>query len=170
MREGEGSKYKIEPLSPRHDRGSFRCGVADLDRYIQTQASQDSRRRIAAIYVLSEDGEQIGGYFTLSACSIYPTGLPHEFAQKLPRIPLPVTLLGRMAVSEPLQGKGLGDLLLVGALRIALSGSVGIASWAVIVDAKAGARSFYLKRSFIPMMDPPTRLFLPMSVIAKALG
>jgi len=40
----------------------------------------------------------------------------------------------------------------------------------VIVDAKARARSFYLKRTFIPMLDPPERLFLPMRVIAKALG
>ncbi|HUY94204.1 MAG TPA: GNAT family N-acetyltransferase [Terracidiphilus sp.] len=167
---GKGGNFRIATLCPRHHRAKFHCGVAELDAYIQTQAGQDLKRRLAAVNVLTADGETIAGYFTLSASSIFATGLPQEFARKLPRFPLPVTLLGRMAVSEPLQGQGLGDLLLVSALRAALSASGEVASWAVIVDAKAGARSFYLRRSFISMLDPPERLFLPMSVIAKALG
>lgn len=170
MQRGGTGEYRIEPLSSRHDRAAFRCGVAELDSYIETQAGQDLKRRLAAVYVLTADGETIAGYFTLSATSVSPTELPPEFSRKLPRFPLPATLLGRMAVCESLQGQGLGDFLLVSALRTALSASREVASWAVIVDAKAEARAFYLKRSFIPMMDPPVRLFLPMSVIAKALG
>ncbi|HWE84630.1 MAG TPA: GNAT family N-acetyltransferase [Terracidiphilus sp.] len=166
----KSGNYRIEALCSRHDRAKFFCGVAELDAYIQTQAGQDLKRRLAAVNVLTADGETIAGYFTLSASSIHPTKIPQEFARKLPRSPLPVTLLGRMAVSEPLQGRGLGDFLLVSALKAALSACGEVASWAVIVDAKAGARSFYLKRAFISMLDPPERLYLPMSVIAKAFG
>lgn len=162
--------YRIEPLCPRHDRSGFRCGIAELDVYLQTQAGQDLKRRLAAVYVLSADGTDVAGYYTLSSSSIHPTDVPPEFARKLPRFPLPTTLLGRLAVSESRRGQGLGELLLVNAMKTALDASRKVASWAVIVDAKPEARSFYLKRSFIPMMEPPTRLFLPMSVIAKVLG
>lgn len=170
MHEGKTGDYRIERLGSRHDRAAFRCGVTELDSYIQTQAGQDFKRRLTAVYVLTSDDETIAGYFTLSATSVNPTQLPQEFARRLPRFPLPATLLGRMAVCESLQGRGLGDYLLASALRTALSASRDVASWAVIVDAKDEARAFNLKKSFIPMVDQAARLFLPMSVIAEALG
>ncbi len=70
-----------------------------------------------------------------------------------------------MAVSESMQGKGLGEHLLLHALERALIGSRQIASWAVIVDAKAGARDFYLRYGFLPFPNLPDRLFLPMKTI-----
>lgn len=170
MEEHPAGEFRIEPLGPRHERESFRCGVAELDAYLRTQAGQDLRRQLAAVYVLTSDGEAIAGYYTLSASSILRTNLSPEFAHKLPAFPLPVTLLGRLALDERHQGRGLGEFLLMSALRTALDASRRIASWAVIVDAKADARAFYLKHSFIPMLEPPVRLFLPMQVVARVLG
>lgn len=161
---------RIEPLSPDHDREGFTCGVAELDSYIRQQAGQDLRRNLATIFVLTPDGQQIAGYYTLSAHSLNARDLPSELGKKLPRFPLPVTLLGRMAVSEALRGQGMGKFMLMDALERAWLSSKQIASWAVVVDAKTGAREFYLKYEFLPLLSNPDRLFLPMSVIAEALG
>ena len=88
-------------------------------------------------------------------------------AKRLPRFPLPVTLLGRMAISQERQGQRLGEFLLLHALERSLIGSRQIASWAVVVDAKEGARNFYLKHDFIALTSQPDRLFLPMETIEK---
>jgi len=157
--------YRIEPLGPNHDRAAFCCGVSELDTYLQRQASQDLKRNLAAVFVLTSDGTAIAGFYTLSAHSIRGTELPRELAKKLPGFPLPVTLLGRMAVAQLVQGQGWGEFLLLHALERALRGSQQVASWAVVVDAKAGARDFYLKHDFLALPAKPDRLFLPMKTI-----
>lgn len=159
--------YKIEVLSPKHDRTAFSCGIAALDSYIQRQARQDAERNLAAVFVLTSDDRTIAGFYTLSAHSILAADLPASHAKKLPRFPLPVTLLGRMGVSNALQGQRLGEFLLIHALERAWIGSQQVASWAVVVDAKVGARDFYLKHDFISLPSQPDRLLLPMATIAK---
>lgn len=157
-------------LGPQHDRSSFSCGVATLDNYLQRQARQDAERNLAAVFVLTSDGKTIAGFYTLSAHSLFAVDLPEGKARKLPRFPLPVTLLGRMGVSKALHGRRLGEFLLMHALERSWIGSQQVASWAVVVDAKAGAREFYLKHDFIPMPMQPDRLFLPMAIIGKLFG
>jgi len=158
--------YNIEPLAGHHDRTGFRCGIPELDTYFEQRAGQDAKRNLAAVFVLIAEDGATAGFYSLSSHSILATELPAELEKKLPRFPLPVTLLGRMAVAQSYQGRGLGEFLLIDALHRALLGSVQVASWAVVVDAKAGARSFYLKHEFIPMAAHPDRLFLPMKTIA----
>ena len=159
------ANYRIEALDARHDRASFCCGVSELDIYLQQRAGQDLKRKVAAVFVLTPDGETVSGYYTLSAHAIMGADLPPDLTKRLPRFPLPVTLLGRMAVAQALQGSGLGEYLLLDALNRALRASRQVASWAVVVDAKAGARSFYLKHDFVPLPTSPERLFLPMKTI-----
>lgn len=137
---------------------------------MRQQARQDQERKLAAVFVLTADGRTIGGFYTLSAHSILVAALPESDARRLPRFPLPVTLLGRMGVSEDLQGRRLGEFLLLHALERAWIGSKQVASWAVVVDAKAGARDFYLKHDFLPLPSQPDRLFLPMATIEKLFG
>jgi predicted GNAT family N-acyltransferase len=160
-------EYRVEPLGPNHDRASFSCGVSELDAYLQRQASQDLKRNLAAVFILTPDGHNVAGFYTLSAHTIRAVELPLESAKKLPRFPLPVTLLGRMAIAQSLQGKRWGEFLLLHALKRAGLGSRIVASWAVVLDAKAGARDFYLKHNFIPLRDQPDRLFLPMKTIEQ---
>lgn len=159
--------YRIEPLNPDHIREEFFCGVPALDVYIRHQAGQDIKRNLATVYVLTADGKSIAGYYTLSSSSIDATDLPPAIGRKLPRFPIPVTLLGRMAVSRSLQGQGLGASLLGYAVESAWLGSKQVASWAVIVDTKTDARNFYLRHEFMPFSDHPDRLYLPMQSIAK---
>jgi hypothetical protein len=90
----------IKALGPQHDRSGFRCGVPALHNSIQRQATRDADRNLAAVFILTADGKTIAGFYTLSAHSILAAELPEGQARKLPRFPLPVTLLGRMALSQ----------------------------------------------------------------------
>ncbi|MHB1841326.1 MAG: hypothetical protein ACYCPD_16330 [Acidobacteriaceae bacterium] len=160
-------EYRIEPLGTRHDRAAFFCGVPALDIYLQRQARQDMERNLAAVFILTSEGKTVAGFYTLSAHSIQAAELPEKLAKKLPRFPLPGTLFGRMAVSQSLYGRRLGEFLLMHALERAWLASQQVASWAVVVDAKAGARDFYLKHDFAPLPSQPDRLVLPMRTIEK---
>ena len=95
--------------------------------------------------------------------------LPPDIMKKLPRYgPLPVTLLGRLAVDRTAKGQGVGEFLLVDALRRCLEGAQQIGAMAVIVDAKdEQAESFYRHFDFLPFQLTPRRLFLPMRQIAQ---
>ncbi len=161
------NEYLIEPLG-KHDRATFSCGIDSLDRYLQQQASQDARKRVAAPFVLIEKSSGvIAGYYTLSATSIKFTELPIEINKKLPKYPVvPATLLGRLAVDQNHRQKRLGEALLMDALYRSLQNE--IATIAVVVDAKDDdARSFYEHYDFICFPDFSHSLFLMMETIAK---
>jgi GNAT superfamily N-acetyltransferase len=160
---------RVELLSDGHNRGAFSCGVEALDRYLRTQAGQDVRKRVAAVFVLTPDGVTVAGFYTLSAHRVNLTDLPDAAAKKLPRYPdVPATLLGRLAVSTDFRGQGIGELLLLDALKRALENTRQVASAAVIVDAKdEHARRFYLRHDFTPLPLQPHRLFYLMKTIQK---
>jgi predicted GNAT family N-acyltransferase len=81
-----------------------------------------------------------------------------------------VTLLGRLARSLEFRGQGIGEILLVDALKRALQNSAHVASWAVIIDAKdEQAAEFYKHYGFVPFPSKPNRLFLPMSSVHRML-
>jgi predicted GNAT family N-acyltransferase len=91
--------------------------------------------------------------------------LPANLAKKLPKRPIGATLIGRMGRDQSLRGKGLGEVLLMDALHKAWQASKLVSCWAVIVDAKEGARDFYLKNEFTAFATRPDRLFLLMKNI-----
>lgn len=164
-----GTKLRFEPLSTRHDRAAFSCEHERLSTYLKQQASQDVRKHVAAVYVLTPDGHTIAGYYTLSQYSIDAGKLPDELARRL-RVPkydkLLATLLGRLARSKQFKGTGVGEMLLMGALARALEHSRNIASMAVVVDAKDDkARQFYRSYGLIDLPDHPNRLCIPMQTV-----
>lgn len=141
--------FRIEPLGEEHDRTDFHSGSTDLDRYFQTQASQDLRRRIATCFVaVSRDTDEIAGYYTLAATSIALTDLSAAIVKKLPRYPvIPAVLLGRLAIARSYQGKGLGGVLLADALKRSARTEMGV--FAMLVDAKdEAAQRFYKHYGF----------------------
>lgn len=169
-----GNKFRFEPLGARHDRAAFSCEHERLNSYLKQQASQDVRKRVAAVYVLTPDGKTIAGYYTLSQYAINAGELPDEVAHKL-RVPkydkLPATLLGRLARSEEFKGAGLGEMLMMDALKTALNHSRRIASMAVIFDAKdERARNFYMGYGFIDLPEHAGRLFIPMKTVEELLA
>lgn len=160
---------QVLALQKEHERQNFTCGSHALDRYLKSQARQDSDKRVAAVFALVHPpASQVLGYYTLSSSTIHADEVPPEIARKLPRYPkLPVTLLGRLAIDQGLKGQGMGQFLLMDALHRSLQAAVGIAAMAVVVDAKdALAADFYQHFGFIPLNQSISRLFLPMKTIA----
>jgi len=162
--------YRVVPLSPSHVRADFHCGVPELDRYLQHQAGQDARRKVAAPFVLVDESGSLAGYYTLSAFSVHLAELPKAIARRLPRYPLlPATLLGRLAISLSFRGQHLGRFLLVDALSRSCKNTSEVASVGVVVEAfDENARAFYLHYEFSPLGNQPDKLFLAMATIEKA--
>jgi ribosomal protein S18 acetylase RimI-like enzyme len=161
--------FRMEPLGSGHDRSTFRCGEEALDRYLQTQATQDIRRRMANCFVAIEmDTDLIAGYYTLSSASIPIVDLPPEYTKRLPRYPtLPAVRIGRLAVDQRFQGRGLGAALLADAAHRAMHADV--AAFTLLVDAKnEQAVAFYKRHGFRPLVSLPMTLFLPLATTQKA--
>jgi GNAT superfamily N-acetyltransferase len=157
------ASVRIEPLGPGHDRKSFVCGHASLDRYIREQATQDVRRGIASIFVAVavDQPTRILGYFTLSAESVAPADLPPETARKLPRLPIPAALIGRLAIDRDFQRRHLGATLLADAVQKAITAAQTVAITVVVVDPiDEAARSFYAAFGFRGLEGPQRRMFL----------
>jgi GNAT superfamily N-acetyltransferase len=160
----------VAPLEKTHDRKSFDCGNEELNRYLREQARQDAAKRVAAPFIFTQPGRPaVLGFYTLSSSIIPVAELPPDLMKQLPRYgQLPVTLLGRLAVDRSVSGQGLGEFLLVDALRRSLEAAQQIAAMAVIVEAKdQRAEGFYRHFDFRPFQQTPLRLFLPMGQIAK---
>ncbi len=162
--------FRFEPLGGQHDRVAFRCGEEALDRYFQTHATQDIRRRVANCFVAVEVATgQPAAYFTLSASSIPLVDLPPEETKRLPRYPtMPAVRIGRLAVDERFQGRGLGAAMLMNAAHRTLHGDA--AAYTLLVDAKNDrAVAFYRHHGFRSLTSQPQTLFLPLAVVQKAL-
>lgn len=158
----------IEPLGAQHDRTAFSCGEPTLDAYLQRQASQDVRRRVAQVFVATDGKGSIAGYYSLSAASFQRHDLPPALAKRLPHYPVPAAVLGRLAVDRGQQGRGLGEMLLLDAIRRVLWASRAVAIHAMVVDAKnERAQAFYERYGFRALASQPRRLFLPLETFEK---
>ena len=161
--------YITRLLTSSHVKAKFHCGKEMLDNYIHTQAKKDIKGKVAICFVLSDDNKEIKGYYTLSNGSVPRSILPESVIRDLPKYKdLPVTILGRLAIDTKFQGQGLGNLLLVDALRRSFDTSItSIASIAVIVDPlDQVATKFYAKYGFLLLPDSK-RMFLPMGTIEQ---
>lgn len=158
--------YRFEPLGDQHNRAAFSCGVEALDQYFRGDPiRQDVSRKLTNAFVLTPDGKFVAGFYTLSPISILSVELPPSLAKRLPKRPIGATLIGRMGRDQSLRGQGIGEALLGDALHRAWLASKLVSSWAIVVDAKEGARDFYLENEFTPLATQPSRLFLPMKKI-----
>jgi ribosomal protein S18 acetylase RimI-like enzyme len=148
---------KIELLDKKHKRDEFDCGNEQLNNYLKYQAGQDMKRKLSACFVLVESStNQILGYYTLSNNSIPLSSFSDDIQKKLPKsyISIPSTLLGRLAIDNKHQGRGIGKILLIDALKRSHDLSKEIGSFAVIVDPiDQGAEAFYRKFDFIKLPD-----------------
>lgn len=146
------------------DRAAFDCiDHLPLNHYIARQASQDQRRNLSRTFMYLEE-DKLCGYYTLATTSVQLIDIPAGEAKKLPRYPLPAVLLSRLAVDGPWHGKGLGKRLMADVLRrtYAISKHAGVAF--LVVDAKdARAANFYDTLGFVPSLDNPLRLVLPVA-------
>ncbi len=161
--------YLTVLLNSAHKKEIFRCGKPLLDDYLHKQAKQDVKRKLTACFILPDENNHVKGYYTLSSTSIERQSLSDEIIKKLPPAyhDLPATLLGRLAVSIEYQNQGLGELLLLDALKRSYTISTEIGSMAVIVDPlDKQAQQFYNKYGFILLPDSG-KMFLPMATVSN---
>ncbi len=161
--------FRVEPLAAGHDRSRFECGEQALDRYFQTQVTQDIRRHITNCFVAVEAATgMVTGFYTLSAASIPVHELPTEVSRRLPSYPiLPAVRIGRLAIDRAFQGRKLGAALLADAAARAIDAAP--ASFTLLVDAKNDAAvAFYEHHGFLRLVSQPKTLFLPLATAGKA--
>lgn len=147
--------FYIEPLQKHHDKKAFDCGNQDLNNYLRTVATQDVRRNFARCYVLTKTtaNTEILGFYTLSN-----TALQRELMEGLGvrawYEELPMTLVGRLAISKNCIGQGLGSKLLADAFR--RSQQSGVGSCGLIVEMKSEELfSFYSHFGFQRLPELP---------------
>lgn len=159
--------FVCEPLGKHHDRESFQCGIPDLDSYLQRQASQDMRRRVAAAFVMVpiDDPSRIAGFYSLSSSTVELKRLPNSVRKHVPRYPVvPAILIGRLA--RDINFPGIGGELLIDALKRSETHSKTVAAAVVVVDAKNDtAARFYEQHGFVQLPGIGTRMFLSMKTI-----
>src|SRR5579862_5320476 len=138
----------VERLQTHHDRLSFDCGKPSLNEFLQKQARQNADRDVGVTQVvvpLAGD-PKILGYYTLVTRTIESVIIPDK---KLPRGPIGVVLLGRLAVDKSAQGQGLGKRLLLRAMMETEKAAQRIGIYALALDALDDeARSWYLGLHF----------------------
>ena len=147
----------IELLGKKHNRNDFDCGKELLNNYLKNQAGQDVKRKLSVCFVMIENETNIiQGYYTLSNNSIPLNNFSEKIQKKLPRsyASIPTTLLGRLAIDLKFQGKGIGKILLIDALKRSYDISKELGSFGVVVDPiDEEAEKFYEKYDFIKLPD-----------------
>jgi GNAT superfamily N-acetyltransferase len=162
-------EWEVRRLDEKHDRSDFDCGQPMLNEWLRSMAGQFDRRDLARTFVAARPGANVVlGYYSLSSHRVIHHTLPAEAAKGLPKLDVPVVLLGRLAMDQRVQGQGLGAHLLVDALGRALHISREIGVRAVAVDAiDDSARQFYQKFGFRSLLDDRHHLFMPIHEIRK---
>jgi len=155
----------IEKLSSHHNRRDFDCGVEDLNAYLRRYSGQHERKGMGRTYVATEENDtHVLGYYTISSSAVAFDVVP----ENLPRHPVPVALVGRLAVDNIARGQRLGETLLIHALRSAQLAAKIVGIYAVVVDAlDESARRFYLNYGFNELTDDRLHLYLPMKAIER---
>jgi GNAT superfamily N-acetyltransferase len=147
------------PISADHVLHDFECGEASLDTWLKKRALKNQASDASRCFVICH-GHAVIGYYTLSAGGISHEAAPKALRRNMPD-PLPVLLLGRLAVDRHYHNQGLGSALLRDAMlrAIHVAGDAGV--FAILVHALSGpARQFYLSRGFVESPLQPMTLMM----------
>lgn len=152
-------KLQVTKLAVAHDTTSFDCGNEALNRFLKLHALAGQRSGISQTYVATT-GDRIAGFHTLVVGQVTYEDAPERLAKGLPRYPVPVIILARLAVDRSWQGKGLGSALVVDAMRRVLQAADIAGVRAMVVHAKdETAQRFYEHLGFLSFPDKPLTLF-----------
>ena len=163
------SELRLVLLGSDHDLSGFDCGNAELDRWLIDHALASQKADLARTY-LALDGRTVAGYVSLTTGSIRREAAPKRYARGMPRHPIPIILIARLAVDRRHHGNRLGSRLLAEALRLAVTASDTAAARLVVVDAiDEQAAGFYRRWGFIEVPENPQRLFRKISEIRRSL-
>ena len=162
---GASSLSAPEPLHDNHDLEQFECGIASLDDWLKRRARANQAGGASRTYVIAA-GRRVIGYYCLSSGAIAAIEASGNIRCNMPD-PVPMAVMGRLAIDHRWQGKGLGVALLQDAvLRAAQAAEIigirGILLHAISIEAKA----FYEHHGFVPSSSNPMTLLLSLKGVA----
>lgn len=169
---------EIRALREGDERSQFQSGVSELDRFFHQFAGQNQFKHHVGVTYVAVDRGRIFGFATIAPGHVEIEDLPVTARRKLPRYPLPVIRLARLAVDESAHGQGVGAQLLRFVLNLAVRLATDYGCIGVVVDAKPDAIAFYSKYGFIAVdtvegqsdaRPQPAAMFLSMSAIKAAV-
>lgn len=156
-----------EPLTPAHDLSSFSCGEPFLDEWLRRRALANHLSGVSRSYVLRTGSSRVIGYYTLAAGAIAISEAPGRVRRNMPD-PIPMAVLGRLAVDQAWQGRGLGPLLLRDAALRTRQAAESIGIRGILVHALSpAAKRFYQGCGF---RESPASPMTPMVTLADAIA
>jgi GNAT superfamily N-acetyltransferase len=150
-------------LTAAHVLTAFESGVTSLDDWLRRRAMPNQVSGASRCYVVANADNRVVGYYALASGSLALSGAPGRVRRNMPD-PIPMAILGRLAIDRSVQGMGLGAALLQDAvLRVRQAASImGIRG--ILVHAISGkARTFYEHHGFIGAVDNPMTLILSLA-------
>ena len=155
-------------LASEHDVSEFDCGVRELDDWLKRRALQNESSRASRTYVVIAGGRVVG-YYALAAGAIAQAAATGRVRRNMPE-PIPVMVLGRLAVDRAYQGSGLGSALLKDALLRTLGAAEVAGIRAVLLHAiSEEAKRFYSKHGFAESPLDPMTMMISLADVEKAL-
>ncbi len=159
-----------------HDLKAFDCGKETMNLFLSRYALKHNKQGLSRTVVLSADcqdskKQRILAYYTLAGSTITRETVPAS--SSLPRYPIPVILLARLAVDRRYQGQGLGEKTLVSALQNAQQlNQRGLPAYGVVLDVlDDDAMGFYEKFEFFKLTHSKERkLFVSMQTLNQLFG
>ena len=159
-----------EPLSPRHHVSQFDCGVPGINVWLQRKARLNESKGGARTYVVCVQ-DRVIAFYSLAASSVERRRVSSRVGRSMPE-PIPVILLGQLAVDADYQCRGLGSDLLFDADRRALAAAGVIGARAIVVQGlDERAATFYQHHGFTRFFDrEPLMLILRISELSAEMG
>jgi GNAT superfamily N-acetyltransferase len=161
---------RIEKLDRTHVVEPFTCGQPELDRFLVRHALSAQQSNSSQTYVALA-GQQVIGFYTIVAGEVHHANAPERVVKGMPRHPIPLLVLARLAVHSSAQGRGIGAGLLLDALGRTLQVAEVVGIRALAVHAKDDqAAAFYRHFGFAPSPTDPRHLFIIIKDIRLAAG
>lgn len=153
-------------LAPRFD-----CGTPELNEWLRVYAWTNHNSGSARVYIsVDTNADLFAGYYCLSAGAVEHADAPNRVSKGLAHHPIPIVLIGRLAVDQHYDGQGLGRFLVQDAFQHIVQTTGVIGTWAVMVQAKnSAAADFYKLLGFRASDSNPMLFFLLIKHIKKSL-
>jgi predicted N-acetyltransferase YhbS len=151
-----------EPLNAHHDVDPFESGVESLDHWLKRRALKNQATGASRTFVACE-GRRVLAYYALASSAIITDAAPGRFRRNMPN-PIPVVVLGRLAVDKSWHGKGIGRALVRDAALRVIQAADAIGIRGMIVHAlSAEAKDFYMRVGFEPSPVDPMMLMITLT-------
>ena len=169
MTDGAEEVGAPEHLIPQHDLDAFASGVPALDDWLRRHALANEQTGASRTYVICAGGRVVG-YYALAAGGVAHASAPGRVRRNMPD-PIPVMVLGRLAVDQAYQSRGVGAGLLRDAILRTRQAADIAGIRAILVHAiSEDARRFYERHGFVASAIDPMTWMITIADVRKALG